>query len=338
MNKIDLLKKINKAMSPRKVDFSALDKEVDTLKKSLEQTVYIQSLEDIERKLKQFQSKIDFSPIITEIKKIQEYVDNSTDIESSVNESLQDISNTIDSNNTANLEKIDSVKSEISSLVQGLSEDIKKVDSKNTSTSNSLTEMVRDIEQMEKDVNEVLETLQKNISGKSSKSELESAIDELRVDLLNRLSAVGSGNMNREIFIGGANPLTKYTDINLRAGSNVTITYVNNNTTKKVDVTVSATGGSGSGITRTIESVAVNTAAGDLPSIDYVYLVSGNTTITLPTAVGNSNLYTIKNVGTGLVTVATTGAETIDLESNIQMPIRYTSVDIISDSANWHIT
>jgi len=46
--------------------------------------------------------------------------------------------------------------------------------------------------------------------------------------------------MNRQMFIGGVDPLTKYTDMNLKAGPNCTITYANNNATGKVDVTISS--------------------------------------------------------------------------------------------------
>lgn len=93
--------------------------------------------------------------------------------------------------------------------------------------------------------------------------------------------------------------------------------------------------GSGSGITRSVSSVAVNTNAGSTASTDYVYFVSGTTTITLPTAVGNSNRYTIKNVGSGVVTIATTSAQTIDGGTTASLIVQYTSIDLISNGSNW---
>jgi len=96
--------------------------------------------------------------------------------------------------------------------------------------------------------------------------------------------------------------------------------------------------GGGSGITRSVNVISTSTAAGSSASTDYVYLVSGTTTLTLPTAIGNTNLYTVKNVGSGNVTVATTSAQTIDggstavLTANLQG-----SIDLISDGANWNI-
>lgn len=96
-------------------------------------------------------------------------------------------------------------------------------------------------------------------------------------------------------------------------------------------------GGSGSGITRSVASISTATTAGASATTDYVYFVSGTTTLTLPTAVGNSNLYTVKNTGVATVTVATTSSQTIDGSTTITLPVANTSVDLISDGANWFL-
>jgi len=88
---------------------------------------------------------------------------------------------------------------------------------------------------------------------------------------------------------------------------------------------------------RTVLNVAVATAAASDAGIDYEYNVSGTTTITLPTAVGNTNKYTIKNVGVAVVTIATTGGETIDGSTPITLPVANSSLDIVSDDTNWKI-
>jgi hypothetical protein len=99
------------------------------------------------------------------------------------------------------------------------------------------------------------------------------------------------------------------------------------------------TGGTGtSGITRSVSSVSASTTAGSAANTDYVYLVSGTTTLTLPTAVGNSNLYTVKNTGVNTVSIATTSSQTIDGSSSpITLPVANTSLDLISDGSNWRI-
>lgn len=91
--------------------------------------------------------------------------------------------------------------------------------------------------------------------------------------------------------------------------------------------------GSG-GISRTIVSISTPTTAGSGTATDYVYLVTGTTTLTLPTAVGNTNRYTVKNVS-GSTTIATTSAQTIDGSATATLPVVYTSLDLVSDGSNW---
>ncbi len=144
--------------------------------------------------------------------------------------------------------------------------------------------------------------------------------------------------MNRKINFNGTDKLTRYTDINWKAGNNVTFTIANNNQTKMVDVTVASTGGSGSGIVRSIQNISASQNADASATTDYVYLCSNTMTLTMPDATTNSNLYTIKNVGSGTITINTTSAQTIDGSASIILPVQYTSVDLISDSANWGVT
>lgn len=154
---------------------------------------------------------------------------------------------------------------------------------------------------------------------------------------INYLMNRGGGSINRQEFIGGVNPLTRYTDINWKAGAGITLSYADNNITRQVDITVTNSVGD-TGIIRAIASVAVDTNAGAVVGTDYVYLVTGTTTITLPTAIGNSNLYTIKNVGVGTVTIATTGGQTVDGDTTLILPMQYTSVDITSSGTSWNLT
>ena len=94
----------------------------------------------------------------------------------------------------------------------------------------------------------------------------------------------------------------------------------------------------GTGITRGIYSVSSNTSAGSGANVDYVYFVSGTTTITLPTATSNTNRYTIKNTGTNTVSIATTSSQTIDgSASPITINVQNVSLDLISDGSNWNI-
>lgn len=92
----------------------------------------------------------------------------------------------------------------------------------------------------------------------------------------------------------------------------------------------------GTGITRTETTITTATTAGATALTDYTYFVSGTTTLTLPTAIGNANLYTVKNTGVATVTVATNpGTQTIDGTVGSIELIESDSVDLISNGSNW---
>lgn len=90
------------------------------------------------------------------------------------------------------------------------------------------------------------------------------------------------------------------------------------------------------GITRSVNNISTNTTAGAAANTDYVYICTSTFTLTLPTAVGNTNRYTVKNAGAGSITVDTTSSQTIDggLTAVISTP---NSIDLISDGANWNV-
>lgn len=97
------------------------------------------------------------------------------------------------------------------------------------------------------------------------------------------------------------------------------------------------TAGSGSGIARSISVISTSMNAGSTASTDYVYLVSGTTTLTLPTAVSNNNRYSVTNIGSNTVTVATSSSQTINGSSTATLPIPNMSLDFVSDNTGWHV-
>lgn len=100
------------------------------------------------------------------------------------------------------------------------------------------------------------------------------------------------------------------------------------------DNTWQTVAGGGSGITRSISSISTPTTAGATAATDYVFKCTATLTLTLPTAVGNQNLYTVK-VTAGTTTVACNGAQTIDGSSTAVLSVANTSLTLISDNANW---
>lgn len=86
-----------------------------------------------------------------------------------------------------------------------------------------------------------------------------------------------------------------------------------------------------------LASVAANTTLG----IGHSVVKTTNAaaiTITLPTAVGIAGRqYTIKRAAAGLVTVATTGGQTIDGAASYSLSLIWRYATVVSDGANWLI-
>lgn len=94
---------------------------------------------------------------------------------------------------------------------------------------------------------------------------------------------------------------------------------------------------SGTGITRSVNSISTATTAAAVAATDYVYFCTGTTTLTLPTAVSNTNRYSVVNNDPTLTTtIATTTAQTINGSTTVTL-VPGQAVDLISNNANWSI-
>lgn len=318
---------------------SEFESGVKTLRQKLQQEISASTLEEVNLKINKLRKSVDLEPILKGLQ----------DLESNFRESILSILSDIESKSTElkNLtvrgdrelgEQSASIENEIAVLRETLDNlvssnrtqlnlintDLTSLLSKNLATQEDLSSSAKE----SKDLIDSVKTEKDEDIKKVNKK-----VDDARVELIERITNKGGGNMNRQVLFNSTNYLKKYTDYNLIAGNNVTFTISENNTAKRVNLTI-ASSGSGGGRVRLIQSVAVDTVMGDDADTDYVYLVSGTTSMTLPTATGNDNQYTIKNVGVGVVTVV----GTIDNDTNVVMPVRYTSVDIISNDTDWNIT
>lgn len=115
-------------------------------------------------------------------------------------------------------------------------------------------------------------------------------------------------------------------------GSGVTATRIANRLT--VDITG---GGGGGGISRTVASVSSNTNAGSAGSTDYVYLLAAGAQLTMPTAVGNTNRYTIKVMDATTATVVFSGGQNADGSTTLSLTTQYTTIDLVSSGSNWAV-
>lgn len=94
--------------------------------------------------------------------------------------------------------------------------------------------------------------------------------------------------------------------------------------------------GGAAGITRNTSTVTTSVTVGAAASTDYVVFIGASGAVTLPTAVGNTNRYTLKTIDTTSKTIATTSSQTIDGSTTITLTPN-TSVDVVSDTSNWRI-
>lgn len=330
-----VLDRLSTADDKVKDNMRAFDEEVAVLKQKLTEDITVATLDEVRSQLEKFKQKIDFSPL-TDILK---------NIEGNFAEKTQILSDSIESK-TGDLNKLITQKSDstdLKSTISTLREEISQLqiqislledDQKNIKIPD-LSDIESKLEELTSQITSRLTVLEKEEPQEIK--DWQATIDKMRLELMGRINSIGGGSMNRKMTFSGTDYLTKYTDVNFKAGTNITYTIANNDQTKMVDVTITSSG-SGGGSVRSINSISSPTTAGSTAGTDYVYLVSGTTTLTLPTAVGNSNLYNIKNVGTNTVTIATTSAQTIDGSTSITLPVQYTAVYLISDTANWNIT
>lgn len=89
-----------------------------------------------------------------------------------------------------------------------------------------------------------------------------------------------------------------------------------------------------------VSAVSANFTAASTSTVILADATGGSLTVTLPTAVGiTGRVYRVKrtNSGANTVTVATTSSQTIDGDLTQIMTVQYTSIDVISDGANWSI-
>ncbi len=88
-------------------------------------------------------------------------------------------------------------------------------------------------------------------------------------------------------------------------------------------------------ILRTINYTAnSNLTAGGTALTDYIYMCTGTFDITLPTAVGSTSIYYIKNQGVGVVTVKTTGGQTIEGSATLALSAGQ-AMTIFSNNSNY---
>lgn len=87
-----------------------------------------------------------------------------------------------------------------------------------------------------------------------------------------------------------------------------------------------------------IQNVTIRTTTYSILTTDYTTRCNGTFTVTLPTAVGvTGQIYVIKNVGTGTITINTTSSQTIDGASTQSLASQWGVLRVQSDGTNWMV-
>lgn len=346
------LQKLLEVFSPdgTAVDFTEFDKQVEQLKTGLKQKIQAKTLEDVNTQLESFRKRLDFTSLFEAMSTLETALDQKiAGVSGLMSEEFVSFKKLLSDREAETSDNISSIASNITNLQEQLTNlndqktgelallktKLDKLQDFSTEANKTLTQLGNSIEEVKNDT-----SIQDEMTERVT--EFTSIVDTLRKELNNRINNLPrGGNANRNIAIGSnTSVLSRYTDINLKAGSNVTITYSNNDTTKYVDVTIASSGGGSSvaGTVRSISTINTSQTAGNTSGTDYVYICSAGVQLTLPDAASNTNLYTIKNTSTSSVLIATTSAQTIDTQSNLILATQFTSVDLISDNSNWEIT
>lgn len=291
MKKIEKLKRLNMALSGEKVDFSGFDAELNKLKKQLTDTVNIQTVSDVSRKLKQFQDKIDFQPLMAEVDKLRAIFSTEVaSIETRLKETSQKL---IEANRLKDTKRANVLKKEVSDLEQTVA----TIQSEYLDKYALIDAHIEAFQETQDNVLEEMKSFSTKADLKEALQGIKDTVDKNRRQLMDRL---GGGSMERQIKVGGTNYFTKYRDLNIIAGSNISLTVVNDDANKNTKLTISASGGGVSFETPTgtvdnsnVTFTVINTPLYiNVNGLQYtvgngVYSSYSNGTITLSTPVGS---------------------------------------------------
>lgn len=211
------------------------------LRDKLETDITIVTLNEVNEKINKLRKSINMNPLLEEIENLQsEFKSYALEILKEIEDKTNEIRTTIKAKEKETEEKINSVieenkdiKKELFTISKSNSENIKKI----TGELSVLNQKLPSFANRE----QIAEKLKK-LENWDNTEELKNYTDKTRTELLNIITARGGGQAHRQIKVGGVDVLTKYTDINLVAGTNVTLTTANDNTDKNVDITITATG------------------------------------------------------------------------------------------------
>lgn len=242
MAKTSNIKKLLKYLTPdpMSADFSEFDKQVSVLKEQLREKVTIKTLDEVTQELKRFKKSLNMKPLVDSIDKLK----------SSLDKRGQELFDEIEKRtlelSMADKARVESLKVEILELQVQLSslEEVRKKDLE------AIYASIPNLSQFEDMVNEMILEVSSRLDTleDEEREDWQKKIDELRKELINRLSNIGGGAQNQQVNVNSSVMSLRYADINFVNSGGVTWSASDDSVNKRVNIVASViASGSGGG-------------------------------------------------------------------------------------------
>ena len=353
-----------------------INQEVINATDKIRQNSIIKTLERISVEVGKLKNKFDLSSIITAIKDLEKSISDEHKLAAAdFDRKLADLKNEVKSleteiDNKSDTEIVDQIKifaDNLNKIQDKFSSQVIENSVKETVFRQELSileDKFKDLRNYDDDFEGIKEKLKKlqtdlitrttHVGGQANRQiNVDSSIMSTRYNDLNFKisSSIGwrttNDDVNKRVDIvasiliatGGGGSLTvKEADGTPNVASVTTIVVSNGTLTDDGggQITVT-TGGGGGGITRTTSIVTATTTLPAAASTDYVFFCAAGIQILMPTAISNTDLYTIKNTSTSSVLVVASVGQAIDGSNTALMPTENESLTFISNNSVWGV-
>ena len=335
MTKNEKLQKILEGLSNSNLEdsFKLVEDEVKKLTQKLRDEAEIKTVDLAKRKIKEVKDQIQL--LLDAFEKLKnDFNESEKKLSEFLNEKLGLFKNALDKVNSVSSERFQVSSDEISSLKAEIAEvSQRKI---------KIPDFNKQIQSIEIELRKAISELKESDVSKGFQNkfdDLEKDIKNLRSNAMSALANRG-GSAHLQVNVNSSVASTRYADINFQQSGNIGWSAVNDDDLKRVNIRASilVSGGSGSGITRTVSVLSVSSTLAAAATTDYVYFANVGVRLTLPTAVGNSNGYVVKNMATSSVLVSAAAGQDIDGSATVLMPTQYESLTFYSNSSVWGVT
>jgi hypothetical protein len=254
-----LYKVLTKTGDEKLETFGDLDRGISMLTSKVKRKIELQTLGSVNERLEDFRKNFDFDQVL---KAVNDLKGQSGGIYKELASNLEVKLGFLSDRVVNALEKLESVEDKTTEFLNELNsskEDATKQKNLLSTWVGNYSTSLRESKEAEKQIRSMLKDIDvsfakfqhesgtKHTSFQTAIDDAKKHLESFRTEIL-ALIASGGGNANRQIRVDGTDYLTKFTDINFVAGSNVTLSAANDVTNKRVDITIASTGSGGASI------------------------------------------------------------------------------------------